>query len=62
MKEIICGDHIYQREELAEKRSIENVLKIIGKNYLIQVFSHEELQLYEYNVTNAQYCYFTTAS
>lgn len=62
MKEIICGDHIYQREELAEKRSTENVLKIIGKNYLIEVFSHEELQLYEHNVTNAQYCYFTTTS
>lgn len=42
---------MYQREELAEKRSIGN-LKINGKHYLIQYFSHKELLLYEYNVTN----------
>lgn len=43
---------MYQREELAEKRSIGKNLKINGKNYLIQDFSHKELLLYEYNVTN----------
>lgn len=34
----------------------------MAKKYLIQVFSHKELLLYEYNVTNLQYCYFMTAS
>lgn len=51
---------MYQREELAEKRSIEK-LKINDKNYLIQVFSRKGLLLYECNVTNIRYCYFMTA-
>lgn len=44
-----------------EKEHWKN-LKISGKNYGIQVFSHKELLLYEYNLTNIQYCYFITAS